>query len=146
MLGFKNRPRWLGGNWPELDAEFIVEEIPDDHKSDEPSYFEILPAAGTLDDKALIEKLEAQLAVTCQMLTEQNEMLAITADVIIAARAFVDLITSNHAKSGEPMFKLNGEPDDPLSQTLAFRYSDLAAALNNIGRPVPPTLAQGTVH
>jgi hypothetical protein len=82
------------------------------------------------------------------MIEEQNAMLAIAADIVVTARAFVEVITAQSVKTGEAVFKtVHGLDDsDPIVQTLNYRFSDLAAALNSAGRPVPPKLAQGTVH
>jgi hypothetical protein len=101
-----------------------------------------------VEDTLKIAKLEAQLAVALPMIEEQNAMLAIAADIVVTARAFVEVITAQSVKTGEAVFKtVHGlEDSDPIVQTLNYRFSDLAAALNSAGRPVPPKLAQGTVH
>jgi hypothetical protein len=100
-----------------------------------------------VNDEAILHTLEAQLDQALALLNEQNEMLTRSAQVTVAARALVELISSHHHKTGDALFKLNGVDDnDPLAQTLQFRFADLAAALNDVGRPVPPKLASGTVH
>jgi hypothetical protein len=99
-----------------------------------------------VEDTLKIAALEAQIAQANALLEEQNQMLLLAANVVCAARSFVELVSSSHDKTGEPMFKIAGEPDSVLSETLGFRYADLASALNGIGRPVPPKLAEGTVH
>jgi hypothetical protein len=147
MLGFKNRPRWLG-RLPELDAEIVVEEIPGEFDAEEHRYSEILPAAGsleeflaqnTINDKALIERLEGDLAEAFRLLAWQGQTIA-------AARAFVELVGSTYVKTGEPVFKTTQGEDSLVAETLNHRFSDLAALLNQGTRPVPPKLAQGTVH
>jgi hypothetical protein len=104
--------------------------------------------AAAIADTLKIAQLEAQLETVLMMVEEQNAMLAISADIIVAARAFVDVLTQQCAKTGEGAFKATHAEDDsdPIVQTLNYRFSDLAAALNRAGRPVPPKLAQGTVH
>jgi hypothetical protein len=138
MFGFRDRPTWLGGNWPELDAEITVEEIPDE-TADDSQYAEIAPLAGTIDNNALIAALEAQLSEALMLLQWQGQTIA-------AAKEFVTLVGSTYAKTGEPVFKTTQDDDSLVAETLNYRFSDLAALLNQGTRPVPPKLKQGTVH
>lgn len=130
----------------------VLEPQSDSHTSSggdamEPGGLSLLEQA-MVADTLRIAMLEAQNATLLAMVEEQNAMLTICADITVTARAFVDVLTAQHAKTGEAVFKTaHGEADDdPIVQTLNFRFSDLAAALNRAGRPVAPKLAQGTVH
>lgn len=133
------------GHW--CSPGFCICPIPDQEASNGAPELSPLELAA-IEDTLKIAKLEAQLAVALPMIEEQNAMLAIAADVVVTARAFVEVVTAQTVKTGEAVFKtVHGlEDSDPIVQTLNYRFSDLAAALNSAGRPVPPKLAQGTVH
>jgi hypothetical protein len=122
---------------PELEADITITEVPDEHVGIE----DLLAAVGgqPITNDALIEKLQADLNEAFRLLAWQGQTIA-------AARAFVELVGSTYKKTGEPVFKTTQPEDSLLAETLNHRFSDLAALLNQGTRPVPPKLAQGTVH
>jgi hypothetical protein len=91
-----------------------------------------------IDNALLIQMLEAQLDVTINALADANA-------IVEAAQEFCRAITAINEATGEAVYKTTR--DDALAtQLLNHRYSDLAALLNDSGRPVPGKLAQGTIH